>query len=338
MEVSAWPLPAADDLFDGAPFDVAPGARAPSETVGGGAGVGPVPELGGAPPSGALFFDIAPEVDLAAAKGPEDTELLFSPVSPGVDDGSDSPSDSSASWATLPPAESGLWSGPRPVSAPVSSVKAEPGFPLSPPPPPPPRHGGPFASALAPGRRAPPPASSSPYSPSVADGTAAAAAAERHAAATAVSAWTARWSANGLLLAEPEDFSAGCRRELRRRLRCVKIGRASPGVGGAGAGGAGASAGIKKEGGGGGRSRGGAAAAATARSAPLTPAQAAMLDRRQARVIRNREVALRARRAAKEKMMALVQENGDMAARAASLVAENAALKREVAALRHQLA
>jgi len=63
-----------------------------------------------------------------------------------------------------------------------------------------------------------------------------------------------------------------------------------------------------------------------------------MLDRRQARVIRNREVALRARRAAKDKMTALVQENGDMAARAASLVAENAALKREVAALRLQLA
>jgi len=166
---------------------------------------------------------------------------------------------------------------------------------------------------------------------------AAAAAAERHAAATAVSAWTARWSANGLLLAEPEDFSAGCRRELRRRLRCVKIGRASPGVGGANAGAGGASAGIKKEGGGCGRSRSGAATA-TARSAPLTPAQAAMLDRRQARVIRNREVALRARRAAKDKMTALVQENGDMAARAASLVAENAALKREVAALRLQLA
>jgi len=337
MEVSAWPLPAADDLFDGAPFDVAPGARAPSEAVGGGAGVGPVPELGGAPPSGALFFDIAPEVDLAASKGADDPELLFSPVSPVVDDGSDSPSDSSASWSTLPQAGSGLWSGPRPVSAPVSGVKAEPGFPLSPPPPPPPPPAGPYASSLAPGRRAPPPLVTSPCPPSESDGTAAAAAAERHAAATAVSAWTARWSANGLLLAEPEDFSAGCRRELRRRLRCVKIGRASPGVGGANAGAGGASAGIKKEGGGCGRSRSGAAAA-TARSAPLTPAQAAMLDRRQARVIRNREVALRARRAAKDKMTALVQENGDMAARAASLVAENAALKREVAALRLQLA
>eukprot|EP00168_Porphyra_purpurea_P016531 TRINITY_DN5387_c0_g1_i4.p1 TRINITY_DN5387_c0_g1~~TRINITY_DN5387_c0_g1_i4.p1 ORF type:complete len:244 (-),score=74.23 TRINITY_DN5387_c0_g1_i4:353-1084(-) len=232
MEASAWTMPAADDLFNGAPFDAAPDARAPSETVGGGAGVGPVPELGSALPSGALFFDLAPEEDLAASKSPEDPELLFSPVSPVDDDGSDSPSDSSDSWSTLPPAESGLWSGPRPVSAPVSGVKAEPGFPLSPPPPPPSRRGGPYASALAPGRRAPQPLVSSPCPPSAGDGTAAAAAAERVAAATAVSAWTARWSANGLLLAEPEDFSAGCRRELRRRLRCVKIGRASPGVGG----------------------------------------------------------------------------------------------------------
>ncbi|KAK1862209.1 hypothetical protein I4F81_004784 [Pyropia yezoensis] len=57
-----------------------------------------------------------------------------------------------------------------------------------------------------------------------------------------------------------------------------------------------------------------------------------------ARVIRNREVALRARRAAKEKMTALVEANGAMAARVESLVMDNEKLKREVAQLRARLA
>lgn len=62
------------------------------------------------------------------------------------------------------------------------------------------------------------------------------------------------------------------------------------------------------------------------------------LDKKARRVIRNREVALRARRAAKEKMTALVEANGAMAARVESLVMDNEKLKREVAQLRARLA
>lgn len=234
MEASAWPV---QDLFEGASYDATPAARPPNGgTNGGGCGVGEsgVPELGGAlNPSGGLLFDLSPGSDgLADAKDPDDPVLLFSAVTPVADAGSGgSLSGCSDSWGTpLPGGEDGgaqwpatadgAWSAasppppppppPPPSRSAAGGVKAEPPLVRSPlPPPPPPRSAAALAAALsnvsAPG--------SLPSTPL--PGAAA-------AAAAAVTQWTARWSANGLLLAEPEDFSAGSRRELRRRLRCVK--------------------------------------------------------------------------------------------------------------------
>ncbi|GAB0494894.1 hypothetical protein MMPV_006191 [Pyropia vietnamensis] len=363
MEAPAWPV---QDLFEGGPFDTAPPAARPPNggAIGGGCGVGAVPELGGAlNGTGGLLFDVSPGADgLTDAKEPDDPVLLFSAVTPVADAGpGTSFSGCSDSWGTPLPGEteggSGAWSAadetawpapssplplppspsrpPPPPSRSGASVKAEAPLLRSPLPPPPPRS----VAALAAASLSHVSGSSSlPSTPL--PGAAA-------AAAAAVTQWTARWSANGLLLAEPEDFSAGSRRELRRRLRCVKSGRGSPTIGGSCGGGSGravtgAAAVIKKEGAAGGRGRTGVSAAAGADrcsgSVPLTPAEAAMHDRRQARVIRNREVALRARRAAKEKMTALVEENGAMAARVESLVVDNERLKQEVAQLRARLA
>ncbi|KAK1865228.1 hypothetical protein I4F81_007762 [Pyropia yezoensis] len=57
-----------------------------------------------------------------------------------------------------------------------------------------------------------------------------------------------------------------------------------------------------------------------------------------ARVIRNREVALKARQAAKDKAARLAADNAALTARVAELLAENAALSAAAASLRAQVA
>lgn len=62
----------------------------------------------------------------------------------------------------------------------------------------------------------------------------------------------------------------------------------------------------------------------------------AAVDKKAARVIRNREVALKARQAAKEKAARLAADNAALTARVAELVAENAALLAATVSLRTQ--
>lgn len=59
------------------------------------------------------------------------------------------------------------------------------------------------------------------------------------------------------------------------------------------------------------------------------------VDKKTARVIRNREVALRARQAAKAKLHNLESENSSLRNRASDLEHENSTLKRQIESLRH---
>ncbi|GAB0490224.1 hypothetical protein MMPV_001456 [Pyropia vietnamensis] len=76
----------------------------------------------------------------------------------------------------------------------------------------------------------------------------------------------------------------------------------------------------------------------TAVSAAAAAAADAAVDKKAARVIRNREVALKARQAAKDKAARLAADNAALTARVAELLAENAALVAAATSLRAQVA
>jgi hypothetical protein len=60
-----------------------------------------------------------------------------------------------------------------------------------------------------------------------------------------------------------------------------------------------------------------------------------LIDKKQARIIRNREVALKARQAAKEKLAQLESDNDALNSNASCLESENATLRSRIQALRH---
>lgn len=64
------------------------------------------------------------------------------------------------------------------------------------------------------------------------------------------------------------------------------------------------------------------------------PGDAAAIDKKTARVIRNREVALRARQAAKDKLLHLETENTSLRSRAGELEVENSTLRLQIESLR----
>lgn len=72
----------------------------------------------------------------------------------------------------------------------------------------------------------------------------------------------------------------------------------------------------------------------TPASAASADARMKALDKKAARVIRNREVALRARQAAKTKMKNLESENCNLKSRATTLEIENSTLKSQIEMLR----
>lgn len=128
-----------------------------------------------------------------------------------------------------------------------------------------------------------------------------------------------------LLVAPPESLSAAERRRLRGALlaqkRARKWGAAAPG--------APVDADLLR-----------AVKARLSKSSP-TPeganAAASALDKRTARVIRNREVALRARQAAKAKMHRLESENSNLKSKASHLERENTNLKMQIENLKESL-
>jgi hypothetical protein len=60
-----------------------------------------------------------------------------------------------------------------------------------------------------------------------------------------------------------------------------------------------------------------------------------LIDKKQARIIRNREVALKARQAAKEKLAQLESDNDALSTNASCLETQNATLRRQIQALQH---
>lgn len=113
-----------------------------------------------------------------------------------------------------------------------------------------------------------------------------------------------------LMSAPPDSLTACERRKVRKALRAQR--RAKP-------------------------------AGAPKTEAVLRPPSAAdgvalsAMDKRTARIIRNREVALRARQAQKAKMIRLESENSTLKGKAADLERENGALKAQIDALKHSM-
>lgn len=171
-----------------------------------------------------------------------------------------------------------------------------------------------------------------------------------------------------LLRVDPDLLNATDRRQRRRRLRSLKNPRgrvggvwapahggvtkslassplpasagwtpssAAPGGGGAAGGRPPSPRGVALPSAGPGT--GGDGSPTTAAAAAAAAADAAV-DKKAARVIRNREVALKARQAAKDKAARLAADNAALTARVAELLAENAALSAAAASLRAQVA